>query len=340
MRTLLLGATGLIGAPLCDALVAHGHDVTALSRTAPQRPTRGARALLVDRNDPAALGAALDGQRFDLTIDLLAYRADHVEALLGVRGFEPGRVLMMSTGQVYLVTEREPPHREADFDAPVIAEPERDTRAWHNWVYGVEKRGAEMALRSAALARGIEAMALRVPVVQGERDGVRTGRLWAWIERILDGAPVLLPEGGEQRLRFAYSGDIAASIVALAARDSWEGASALNLAQPSECTLRALLERVAASLGRTPTWVPVSGAELDAAEIPRDFVTYWGRYFSRPDPALAIERFALPLRELDDWIDAVVRAHIEGPFRATQSHDGYAHRAAERALAAKLSSAR
>ncbi len=331
MRTLLLGATGLIGRPLCEALVARGDDVTVLSRGSTEVPP-GVRALAADRYDPEALGR-LDGERFDLTVDLLAYNAEHVAQLFAVRRFAPGRVVMMSTGQVYLVTDREPPFRERDFDAPVIAEPEPDTRAWHNWKYGVEKREAERALRRAASERGIEAMALRVPVVQGELDGLRTQRLWAWIERILDGGPVLLPEGGEQRLRFAYAGDIAAAIVALSDRPSWEGVSALNVAQPRECTLRSLVERLAACLDRNPEWIDVSGDELDAAGVARDFISYWGRYYSRPDPTMAIERFGLDLQNEDRWLEPVVRAHLHGATRPQRSHEGYAHRAAEIALA-------
>lgn len=335
MRTLLLGATGLIGRPLCEALIARGDDVTVLTRGTLDVP-HGAHEFKADRHDPAALRRALDGQRFDLTVDLLAYTDEHVAQLFAIDGFSPGRLLMMSTGQVYLVTDRAPPYREEDFDAPVIAEPERDTRAWHNWKYGVEKRAAERALQRHTIERSIEAMALRVPVVQGELDGVRTQRLWAWIERILDGGPVLLPEGGEQRLRFVYAKDIADSIVSLSERASWEGVSALNVAMPRECTLRAFVERVAACLGRSPEWVNVSGEALDEAGIPRDFVSYWGRYYSRPDPTTAIERFGLALHNEDAWLESVVRAHLEGATRPTRSHEGYAHRAAELALAARV----
>ena len=194
MRTLLLGGTGLLGRPVCEALLARGHEVTVLSRGS-RGVAEGARAIVADRGDSRAFAEALAGQRFDLTVDLLAYDADAVTALFQVRGFSPGRTALVSTGQVYLVTDRAPPYREEDYDGTVIAEPERDTRAWHNGNYGVGKRAAERALRREAAAREVEAIALRIPVVQGELDGESTGRLWAWIERILDGGPVLLPAG-------------------------------------------------------------------------------------------------------------------------------------------------
>ncbi len=39
MRVLVTGATGLLGASLCSALVAEGHEVIALSRSGRQQGT-------------------------------------------------------------------------------------------------------------------------------------------------------------------------------------------------------------------------------------------------------------------------------------------------------------
>jgi nucleoside-diphosphate-sugar epimerase len=337
MRTLLLGGTGLIGRPVCEALLARGHDVTVLTRGTLPSPS-SAHVFNADRHDPAALARALEGQRFDLTVDLLAYDGAQVSQLFDAPRFEPGRVVMISTGQVYLVTDHAPPYREGDFDGEVIAEPTPDTRAWHNWNYGVRKREAESALVREASERGIEAMALRVPAVQGEGDGASTQRLWAWIERILDGGPVLLPNDGAQSLRFVYAKDIADAIVSLGDRASWEGVTALNVAQPSECTLRSFVAQVAKCVGREPEWVSVTEDEIDAAGLPREFVPFWGRYWSRPDPTMAIERFGLALHDEDAWLPSVVRAHLDERPRC--SHDGYAHRPQEIALAARLGHAR
>jgi nucleoside-diphosphate-sugar epimerase len=326
MNALVLGGTGVLGRPVTEALLAAGHEVTVLSRGACERVS-GARALTVDRGDRAALEGALSGRRFDFTVDLLAYDGDAVTNLLAVPGFSPGRLVLISTGQVYLVTDRRPPFREDDFDGAVIDEPARDTRAWHNWNYGVGKRAAERTLRREAQARGLESIALRIPAVQGELDGGRTGRLWAWIERILDGGPVLLPDNGANRLRFVYAGDVARAIVTLAARGSWEGIPAVNLAQPSERTLRAFVTAVAACVGRSPEWVPVDGEALDQAGIPENFVPYQGPWWSRPDPSLGISRLGLAPRDEEEWLPRVVRAHLDAP--PARSHEGYVHRPRE-----------
>jgi len=335
MRVLLLGGSGLLSGAAREAFLAAGHEVTVLSRGTRPLPARDRlRALRADRRDPASLASVLRGARFDFTADFLAYDAADVSRLFSIEGFAPGRLVMISTGQVYLVTENQrPPFREADSDAPVIPEPPNGTRAWQNWVYGMGKRAAEEALAREGGARGVRTLALRLPVVQGEADGGNSRRLWAWLERMRDGGPVLLPEGGVQPVRFVYSGDVALALLRLAGLPAWPPASALNLAQPCESSLREFLELAAGCAGLQPRFVPVSGAALEEAGLADTCAPYWGRWCSRPDPSAA---FALGFRTRSpaEYLPAVVRAHLARP--PAVSHEGYAHRAAELALAAKL----
>jgi nucleoside-diphosphate-sugar epimerase len=62
MRVFLAGATGAIGRPLVDRLVAEGHDVTGTTRDAQRAQAlerRGARAVVLDAFDAAAVRAAV-----------------------------------------------------------------------------------------------------------------------------------------------------------------------------------------------------------------------------------------------------------------------------------------
>lgn len=256
--------------------------------------------------------------------------------LFAVRGLAPGRLVMISTGQVYLVTvDPRPPFREADAVADVIPEPEKDTRAWHNWVYGMGKRAAEAALVREGEARDLPVLALRLPVVQGEADGNHSQRLWAWLERLRDGGPVLMPDDGVQPVRFVYSGDAAAALVRLAEGAGWPAEPALNLAQPSEEPLRAFIERVARLAHVSPRFVPVGGDVLAYEGLAETCATYWGPWCSRPDPRAAFAALGLRTRDPDDYMPSVVAAHLANP--PAESHPGYVHRAREIALAARLS---
>lgn len=332
-KVLLLGASGLISGAARELFLSAGHEVTAVSRgTHALPPHPRFRPLRADRKDPASLAAVLRGEKFDFTADFLAYDGDDVSRLFSVPGFAPGRLVMISSGQVYLVTEgNNPPFREADSEAPLMPAPPPGTRDRREWDYGMGKRAAETTLRMTASARGVPALSLRLPVVQGERDG--SLRLWAWLERMRDGGPVLLPDGGEQPVRFVYAGDAAAALLRLAGSPDWSSMPALNLCQPADITLKDFLSMAAGLAGITPRFVPVSGRALEEAGLADTCAPYWGRWCSRPDPAAA---FALGFtaRGPREYLPPVVRAHMENP--PASSHPGYARRAEELALAAKM----
>lgn len=336
VRVLLLGGSGLLSGVAREAFLATGHHVTVVVRgTTPIAPHDHLTVRHADRRDASALAAAIGGERFDLTVDFLGYTGDDVTRLFAVPGFGPGRMVLISTGQVYLVTaDPRPPFRESAADAPTMPEPEHGTRAWHNWVYGMGKREAEAALLRAGMARGVPTLALRLPVVQGETDGQASRRLWAWLERMRDGGPVLLPDDGVQPVRFVYAGDVGVALLRLAERAAWPIEPALNLAQPSEEPLRSFLERVAACAGLEPRFVPVTGAELAAAGLDENCAPYWGRWCSRPDPAAAIAALGFMPRGPAEYLPSVVAAHLAQP--PVESDPGYVTRDRELALAARL----
>src|SRR5580765_2937313 len=112
MRILLLGGSGLLSGAAVRTFARAGHDVTVLTR-GKREVAPGPRHLAGDRSDGVSLRAALEGARFDF----LAFGGGDVERLLAVPGFAPGRLVAISSGQVYLVTAApEPPFREEDAD--------------------------------------------------------------------------------------------------------------------------------------------------------------------------------------------------------------------------------
>ena len=331
MRVLLLGGTGLLSGAALRAFVGAGHDVSVLTR-GERAVAPGVRPIKADRKDAASLRSRLEGERFDFTADFLAFGGGDVDRLLTVPGFVPGRLVAISSGQVYLVTASpEPPFREQAAERPLMSEPAKGTRDHDEWKYGMGKRAMEAAL---ARAVGLEALALRIPVVQGEEDRNGSRRLWAWLERMLDGDPVLLPEGGRQVVRFVYAGDVAEALLALAKARTLPDVRALNFAQPDELPLRAFLERVATLAGTTPRFVEVDRDSLERAGLADTCAPYWGRWCSRPDPSRALATLGVRARGVDEYLPGVVRAHLASPRPA--SHPGYARRADEIALARSL----
>lgn len=329
MRVLLLGGSGLLGAPAARALLAAGHAVAVLARGRRGVPA-GVESLVADRRaDDPSFATALRGRHFDLTVDFLAYVASDVARVLDVPGFHPGRYVMISTGQVYLVAaDRRPPFREEDAEKPAMPEPPSGTRDHANWVYGMGKRGAEAEVGRRGAA-GLDARILRLPVVLGAEDASR--RLWAYLQRLRDGGPILLPDGGDAPLRFVWAEDVARLLVRFAG-GLVTPSRAYNVAMPDETTLRALVTRAAEGIGVRPRLLAASTESLTAAGIDPAFSPFSGRWCSRPDPARLAAETGFACSAFDRWFEDVVRAHLAEPDPVPDV--GYAHRAAELAWAA------
>jgi nucleoside-diphosphate-sugar epimerase len=331
LKVLLVGGAGFMGSRAARLLREAGHRVTVLSRGRLPLPA-GIEALVADRRDPVALASALERRRFDFTVDFVAYDTDHVESLLRLPGFDPGRYVLISTGQVYLVTlnERTPCPEESD-GSPLRPEPQAGTEDHAQWSYGIGKRRAESALLALRTSDGVRGVILRLPIVQGEGDP--SLRLWGWLERMLDGGPVLVPDGGTWPLRFLYAGDVAQALRRLL-DDRPLPRTVYNLAQPDILSLREFLERVARTAGLVPRFVDVPWKDLERAGVGRWDLPYSGPWSSVLDPARATGEWGFAGTPVDDYLQAVVGWHLE--HRPPQSHHGYAARPRELALAERL----
>jgi nucleoside-diphosphate-sugar epimerase len=245
-------------------------------------------------------------------------------------GERAGHYVLISTGQVYLVrTPRPSPAREEDYDGLLMAEPPPGTSDHEQWAYGMGKRAAEDVLAEAFARDGFPSTRLRIPMVNGERDYHR--RLEGYLRRLLDGGPLLLPDGGTHRVRHVYSRDVARAITDLLGRAETYG-RAYNLCQEETPTLASLLEMVAGLLGTEPRLVAVPRAELVAAGLdPVGVSPFSGLWMSFLDSSRARRELGFAPTPLPAYLGAIVAAFLAHPPAAPP--EGYAARARERELA-------
>jgi nucleoside-diphosphate-sugar epimerase len=237
----------------------------------------------------------------------------------------------ISTGQVYLVREGCPaPAREPDYDGPLMAEP-KDPYDRGQWDYGVRKRALEDALVEAWGKGRFPATRLRIPMVNGERDHFR--RLERYLWRMLDGGPVLLPDGGGRPTRHVYSGSVVKAVLGLLGREETFG-QAYNLAQEETPTLGDLLTLVAGTLGAPARLVRVPRERIRAAGLdPLLLSPFSGTWMSFLDPARAKAELGFRHEPLGAYVDKIVAAFLAHPRE--DPPPGYEHRAAELALAGR-----
>jgi 2'-hydroxyisoflavone reductase len=250
MRLLVLGGTHFLGRHVATAALQRGHDVATFTRGVSGRPPEGARALHGDRDDPAALPAALDGWRPELVVDIScqtrAAALNAAAALAEVRGYA-----FVSSLNAY---RNWPP-------GPIGAEDAEPTWDSDDDEYGPNKAAAE---RTLAAVLGDRLLTARAGLIVGPFD--RLHRLGWWLDRIARGGPVVVPaEGLAQPIALVDARDLAAWLVEMAERG--QGGAVNSTGPAGMTTLGGLLDTCREVTGGDAEWVPVPEADLLAADV-------------------------------------------------------------------------
>jgi nucleoside-diphosphate-sugar epimerase len=328
LKVLLIGGNRFLGHELALRLVARGDHVAVFNRGTLQDALGDRIERLRGDRTSADFECLLSGRRFDAVVDFAAFDASDGRRTAELLEGQVGHYVAISSGQVYLVRQGCPrPAREADYEGPLAPEPE-DAFDRGQWEYGMKKRALEDELARAWQRRRFPATRLRLPMVNGERDHLRRIERYLW--RMLDGGPILLPDGGAHATRHVYSGAVVKAILDLVGREASFG-RAYNLAQDETPTLRELLGELAALIGAAPRFVDVSAEALRAAGLdPLVLSPFSGVWMSFLDPALAKAELGFRHEPLSSYLGKIVSSFLAHPPLDPPS--GYETREAERRL--------
>ena len=243
MDVLVMGGSRFAGIAVVQHLLERGHTVTTFNRGIHRVDWNGqVREIRGDRDDPAAIDQ-LRSIAFDGIVDMSAYTASQTRGLLEVLGDVP-RLVHCSTGAIY---QPQPilPWSEDTPDGP-----------WALWgSYGVEKLGCEILLRTQ---RSPEAAttAIRLPYVLGPANFA--DREEFVLNRLLDGAEILIPGDGQAVQQFLSVDQVAHAMVAALERFDSGGWRAFNTASPGFVSLIGFVE-ICAELVRTTPGIRLVG---------------------------------------------------------------------------------
>ncbi|MCB9517814.1 MAG: NAD-dependent epimerase/dehydratase family protein [Gemmatimonadales bacterium] len=254
MKALVTGATGFVGSHVVDRLLARGHEITALVRSAERaRPLaeRGVRLVIGDLGDEAALRAATEGQDVVHHVAALTGAVDEAAFLAAnrdgtarlLRAAEAAgsvsRFVHVSSGAAGGPAALGTPKVDAGDDRPVT-------------MYGRSKLAAESVVRDAALPWTI----LRPPAVYGPRDTANFLTVFRAAKRF-GIAPIF--GDGSQELSLIHVVDLANACVA-----AGESAGAVGglyyVNHPEPVTSRELVTAIGREVGRDLTIVPLPHA--------------------------------------------------------------------------------
>jgi nucleoside-diphosphate-sugar epimerase len=300
-RVLVIGGTLFIGRALVDQLLERGDDVVIMHR-GKQTPF-GSRVTEIrcDRNDVAAVRAALKGNRFDVVYDNVydwerGTTADQVSAAAVAAADGLRRYVFTSSVAVY------GEGGEYDEEAPLVPSDYPNP-------YSAQKADSERALFALHRQQGVPVTTLRPAFVYGPHNALdREAFFW---DRIRAGRPIIIPENGLGTMQWVHVRDVARAAVLAATRDVAVG-HAYNLASYPPITQIEFVQLLARVAGE--------GAHL--VHVPREQIQraggalftppfYFGVYLDVPPitarPDRARSELGLELTPLEDGLHETYR---------------------------------
>jgi 2'-hydroxyisoflavone reductase len=297
MRTLVIGGTLFIGREIVRRLALRGHDVTVLHRRDQHDLGPDIHNIQADRGDLPALSRALGDGRFDAVFDV-AYdwqkgtTAAQVEAAARACGEPLQRYVFISSIAAYRPGEG---LRESD---PLVPDDSPNLYAQH-------KASSERALFRLHAESDFPVTTFRPPFVHGPRQPFyREAFFW---DRLRDGRPVILPDGGDGAMQWVSVSDLAETCVRSLEVPEAAG-EAFNIAHVEPLTQRSFVEVLAHVLGVTPSFAPLPRAAIHAAGG-NAFTgnLYFGEYLDLPPYVSVVEKAPRVLGVTPTPLDAALR---------------------------------
>lgn len=292
MQVCVIGGSRYFGRRLIEELRDGGAAVTVVNRGS-SLPPRGVTRLCADRDDEAALRAALAGRSFDVVVDQVCYTPRQAAVAARVFAGRTRRYVLTSTVEVY--AERGRPGRQA------VAERAVDPSAWPvdlelPWSderfladhYGEGKRQAEALLTRRA---PFDLAVVRTAHVLGGGDF--TGRFAHYVERIEGGLPVAV-HAAPQPASFVHEPEIARFLAWAAAADF---TGPVNAASHGALDAAELCAAIGRTVGVDPVLAVGAGEELSPFSFERCYALDTGR----------AQRLGFGFSSVADWLPQVVR---------------------------------
>ncbi len=326
MNILIIGGTRNMGHLLALSLRDAGHKVTVLNRgiTRDDLPDDVVR-LRADRTVASQLEIALKGRSFDAVVDFVLYEGTEAQVIVDLLAGRTDHYIFISSGQVYLIREGlSGPVTEAQYDGPLIDEPERNTYDYEEWTYGRQKRRAEEVFTRAHYERAFPFTSLRLPMVNGTRDPFN--RLYGYILRLRDGGPVLVPTKPDHPLRHVYANDVVSAVVKVLKDGSGKG-QAYNLSQDETYSLEAFLTMLGGMVGISPKIVRVERDLLEANGFLPDCSPFSDVWMSEMDNRRSKDELGLTYTPTPQYLEGLVAHYAAHP---PQQPVSYRRRQAEK----------
>jgi nucleoside-diphosphate-sugar epimerase len=238
MQVLLIGGSGFAGTAIAEHFLSRNDRVAVVSRGNKPVPV-GTEPLLADRKDASAFASAIGGRTFDLAIDMTAFNAGDVNAVLPALSRKAGHYVLISTDFVYATDIEQIPITE---DAP--KDPDSG--------YAVGKLAAEAVMLAGMHDHHLPGTALRPPHIMGAGKELGTttvqGRDRNLLRSMRAGTGLTMLAEGELLIQPVWHRQIAEAIEAVAGNPATFG-QVMNCPGGEAVTTRRYYQLIADRLG-------------------------------------------------------------------------------------------
>ena len=316
MKVLIIGGNLFIGRLLVEQLLQHGHELSILHRRDNHNLGPQVQNLQADRNDPEAMKAILQDNRFDIVFDNVydwerGTTGEQVRATaLAVGPDRLHRYVFMSSVAAYFEgLGHSEDDKLADKDCPDL--------------YCRNKALSERALFKLHQQRGLPVVTLRPPYIYGPGNPFyREAFFW---DRLLLDRPIIVPGDGSRLMQFVHVQDLVTCCVRAIEEPSAVG-EAFNVANAEPLTQLALVQALAEAAGKTPEIVLLPREVIEEAGGQRfQEPFYFGAHFDMPPITMQIAKaqerlhfeptdFAAGLQETFAWYQESGKRQTEIDF--------------------------
>jgi nucleoside-diphosphate-sugar epimerase len=256
MKALFIGGTGLISSACSELAVARGLELYMLNRNQSKKypVPDGAHLLSGDvHGDLASLSRLLDGLRFDVVVDWIAYTPDDIERDIRLFSGKTSQFVFISSASAY----QKPPKHYVITEGTPLENP--------FWEYSRNKIACEERLMREYRQRGFPVTIVRPSLTYGPSQiPLCVGSWqhpWTVIDRIKCGRKIIVPGDGTSLWVLTWNGDFARGFLGLLGRAQATG-QAYHITSDEVLTWNQIYGEVGQALG----------LDLEIVHVPSDLI--------------------------------------------------------------------
>jgi nucleoside-diphosphate-sugar epimerase len=247
MKVLFIGGSGFISTAVSRLAVAKGIELFWLNRGQRQGNVPGVQHLIADVHQPDEARRVLEGHRFDVVVDWIAYTEDDIERDLALFRGRVGQFIFISSASAY----QKPPRVAIITESTPLYNPV--------WKYSQDKIACELRLLRAYRDEGFPITIVRPSLTYDWNFPIAIGGWdsYTLIDRLKTGRPIIVHGDGSSLWVVTHSEDFGRGFVGLLANEQAIG-QAFHITSDEVLTWNQIYEIIAEAAGRPANMVHIA----------------------------------------------------------------------------------